>query len=122
MPNNSLHGTLRPVLDPDFQPAVLWNKAYRKRCAGNPDSTELGIALSRPDGTVFAHRTPLLPHTGGNIPLNNRYVDRLVKFLLWQEGGSAITVGGNDAIAETLRTASNPWNSDRHSLPKENRP
>ena len=96
-------GPFSPALDPGFKPAVLWNRAYRKRCAKNPESTELAIAVSRPDGTVFAHCTPLLPHKGENIPLNNRYVDRLVKFLLWQKGGSTITLGGHDAVAETLR-------------------
>jgi len=96
------------VLDPDFQPVVLWNKAYRERCAADPESTELAIALSRPDGTVFVHRTPLLPHEGENIALNNRYVERLVKFILWHEGGSTITIGGNEAIADTIRSAYRP--------------
>ena len=100
-----MYGRLRPVLDPGFQPAVLWNKAYHERCADDPESTELGIAVSRPDGTVFVHRTPLLPHKGETIALNNRYIERLVQFILWSEGGSTITIGGNEAIAETLREA-----------------
>jgi len=108
MLNNPVYGTFRPVLDPDFQPSILWNRSYRERCAANPESTELAIALSRPDGTTFVHHTPLLPHTAENIALNNRYVERFVKFLLWHEGGSAITIGGNEAVAETLREAYTP--------------
>ena len=104
-------GTFQPILDPTFQPAVFWNRAYREACTESSESTELGIALSRPDGTVFVHRTPLLPHTGETIPLNNRYVDRLAKFLLWQSGGSTITIGGNEAVAKTLQAAYAPGGS-----------
>jgi len=108
MLNNPVYGTIRPLLDPDFQPSVLWNRAYRERCAADPNSIELAISLSRPDRTAFVHRTPLLPHEGENIALNNRYAERLVKFLLWHEGGSTITIGGSEAVAQTVREAYTP--------------
>jgi hypothetical protein len=38
---------VRPVLDPEFVPAVLWNRAYRAACADDPDGDPLGIALAR---------------------------------------------------------------------------
>src|ERR1035438_9174221 len=80
-----------PPLDPAFVPASLWNRAYRSRVAetgGRP----LAIALERSDGSVSVFHTAVLPHAGGAIALdhpylNQRYVERLLKFLLWQEGG-----------------------------------
>jgi predicted NBD/HSP70 family sugar kinase len=34
---------------------------------------------------------------------NSRYVERLLKFLLWQKGGWRVTIGGSPGIAEFLR-------------------
>ena len=95
---------LKPILDPEYVPAILWTRAYSELCDADPESTELAIALSRLDGTVFVDKTKILPHTGDNIALNNKHVERLLKFLLWQKGGSKITIGGNDEIAQYLAT------------------
>ncbi len=46
----------RPVLDPGFLPAVLWNRAYEARVRATRGSVELGIALVRQDGTTFTHK------------------------------------------------------------------
>ena len=92
-----------PPLDPGFVPAVLWNRAYRARCGTEPGAHAIAIALERTDGTVSRFDTLVLPHTGANIPLNHKYVERLVKFLLWARGGSRVIVGGDDAIAGMLR-------------------
>ena len=47
-------------------------------------------------------RTRILPHQGGNAEINQRYVERLLKFLLWQKGGYRVTIGGDARIAEYL--------------------
>jgi predicted NBD/HSP70 family sugar kinase len=90
-----------PPLDPAFVPASLWNRAYRSRVAetgGRP----LAIALERSDGSVSVFHTALLPHEGGAIALNHRYVERLLKFLLWQKGGWRVTIAGQPRIADRL--------------------
>ena len=51
----------RPVLDPGFLPAVLWNRAYRERVRATRDAVDLGIALVRQDGTAFTHKARILP-------------------------------------------------------------
>jgi predicted NBD/HSP70 family sugar kinase len=92
----------RPEVDPEFLPAVLWNRAYAAAARASPGSLVLGIALARQDGTVFRHRVRILPPSASTAALNRTYVERLVKFLLWQKGGSRILVTGCDRIARML--------------------
>jgi predicted NBD/HSP70 family sugar kinase len=93
---------VRPPLDPEFLPAALWNRAYR--CAVNASGgAELAFALERGDGSVSTFRTTALRHESANIALNQRYAERLLKFLLWQKGGYRITVQGDAQIAAYLR-------------------
>lgn len=92
----------RPVLDPGFQPAALWHRAYAKRAEGDPSAKPLAIALVRADGTVSRHDLRVLPHTGENVALNRKIVERLIKFLLWQRGGYRIVIGGAPEIAAMI--------------------
>lgn len=92
----------KPVLDPEFIPAVLWTRAYAEMCNAEPQSLDLAIALSRSVGTVFVHRTRILPHTDANRTINEKYVERLVKFLLWQKGGSKVSIAGCDELAARI--------------------
>jgi len=88
----------RPVLDPEFVPAALWNRAYRQAVAAGGRARKLAIALERSDGSVSLFRG----ETGAGSALDERYIDRLLKFLLWQKGGYRITIGGDAALAEYL--------------------
>lgn len=45
-----------PECDPDFVPAVMWNRAYRKLAAETAGSAPLAIGLSRP-GSCLSLRT-----------------------------------------------------------------
>jgi predicted NBD/HSP70 family sugar kinase len=93
----------RPVLDPGFIPASLWNRAFRQACGstGKP----LALALERSDGTVSVFRTQV---TAGDSALNRRYAERLLKYLLWQKGGYRVTVAGDDALAAYLKAVYAP--------------
>ena len=96
------HITHKPVLDPGFLPAVLWNRAYRKSADSSPGRREVAIALGRDDGLNFVWKSSLLPDTPENRASNLKYVERVVKFLLWMKGGHRITVGGAPEIAAAL--------------------
>ena len=97
----------RPILDPEFLPASLWNRAYRALArigAADP----MAIALERSDGGVSVFRTAILPHEDDNVAVNHRYTERLLKYLLWQKGGCRITIAGEPRIAEYLRAVYSP--------------
>lgn len=97
-----------PALDPGFQPAVMWNREFRARAAGDAGAHDLHLALSRKDGSTYRHDLRILPHEGANIPLNRKYVERTVKFLLWMKGGSRLHVAGNDEVAAMLSAIYSP--------------
>ena len=94
----------RPVLDPDFVPAALWNRTYRA-AVRDTGARPLAIALERSDGSVSVYRTAILPNNEAN---NRRYLERLLKFLLWQKGGYRVTVEGDPRMADYLRTVYAP--------------
>jgi len=91
-----------PVLDEGFVPAVLWNKEYNAKVAACDEAIDLKLALGRLDGTIFRNDVTVLPHEGDNVALNFKFVERLLKFLLWAKGGCDIYVAGCDALAESL--------------------
>jgi predicted NBD/HSP70 family sugar kinase len=94
-----LNPLFRPVLDPDFQPASLWNRAYRTLVSQSRGGVPLTIALERADGAVSVFRTAVLP----DHEETQRYVERLLKFLLWQKGGCRITIAGDAQLVRSLR-------------------
>jgi predicted NBD/HSP70 family sugar kinase len=93
-----------PALDPGFLPASLWNRCFRARVEETGNPSPLAIALERSDGSISVFRTTLLPHEGPNIATNERYVERLLKFLLWQKGGYRVLIGGDARIARFLQS------------------
>jgi predicted NBD/HSP70 family sugar kinase len=94
----------RPVLDPDFQPASLWNRAYRALVSQSGGGVPLAIALERADGAVSIFRTAVVRDHRDT----QRYVERLLKFLLWQKGGWRITIAGDGGLAACLRSVYSP--------------
>jgi predicted NBD/HSP70 family sugar kinase len=89
-------------LEPEFQPASLWNRAYRTLVAGDPGARPLSIALVRSDGTASRHDTSVLAEDHSAAALTFRYVERLLKFLLWQQGGCRVSIAGADEVTRQL--------------------
>src|SRR5690349_19391825 len=80
-----------PILDPDFRPALLANRAFREAARRRP--VRVRIAVERTDGvsafdTLMADAS--LPEAAGNFT----YIERLVKFLLWSRGGWKVWFSG----------------------------
>ena len=63
----------------------------------------LVIGLERSNGEIGRYETLVLPPDHPNAAANLAYVERLVKFLLWQRGGHTIYIGGPRNIAEYIR-------------------
>jgi len=94
--------TVVPPLDPEFRPVALGNRRYRQAVAGGKAKVPLAIALERNDGHVFVFKTEILPAGSGHDAVTRLYVERLVKFLLWQIGGWKVLIGGPGEIGEFI--------------------
>ena len=101
-PDLSVATKLKPPLDPGFQPAVLWNRAYRDLVARDAGARPFALALVRADGAASLHRDRVLSAAHPAAAHTLRYVERLLKFLLWQKGGCRVLVAGADEIAAAL--------------------
>jgi predicted NBD/HSP70 family sugar kinase len=104
MPNDLLLQTpaVVPPLDPGFRPIALGNRAYRRAVLADPGRVPLAIALERSEGLVTVYRTEVLAPGHVLHGATERYVERLVKFLLWQVGGWRVLIGGPKELGESL--------------------
>lgn len=97
---------LVPPLEETFRPAVLANCAFQTEVAevGVP----LKIGLLRDNGELGQFTTKVFPEGHPRAMANLSYVERLVKFLLWQRGGFQIYIGGPRGIGEYIRKCYSP--------------
>lgn len=65
------------------------------------DGERCAIGLHRPDGTGSRHELFLT----GDSERDALCVERAVKFLLWQQGGTVVSVGGPRALFELVRAS-----------------
>lgn len=91
-----------PVLDPEFRPIALGNRRYREAVQAAARREPLALALERSDEQVTVFRTEVLPLEPATESMTRRYVERVVKFLLWQVGGWRLRVCGPPALGRYL--------------------
>ncbi len=94
-----------PPLDQGFRPAVLADRAFLDEVGKSGQSVPLGIALERNDAALSVYQTKVFAPDAPGVEANLQYVERLVKFLLWQRGGWNITIAGDARTAEHIKQA-----------------
>jgi len=87
-------------LDPDFQPASLFNRHYLAAAKKSGQAVPLVIGLEREGGFISRYETMVKSEAD---PDTLRYVERLVKNLLWVRGGWKIYFGGPQQTGEYIR-------------------
>ena len=101
----SIKPAITAPLDPGFVPAVLFNRAYRDKVTASGKGVDLVIALWREGGQISRYETQVAAKVDAETL---RYVERIVKFLLWSRGGWKLTIGGPKAIGEAIKKAYSP--------------
>jgi predicted NBD/HSP70 family sugar kinase len=94
-----LHPAIKAPLDPGFLPAVLFNRHYVETARASGQVVPLVLGLEREGGLVSRFETVVRP--GGDAE-TLRYVERIVKFLMWARGGWKLHFGGPKPIGEFI--------------------
>lgn len=97
-----------PPLDPGFRPIALAHREFRRQVETSGDGVPLVIAVEREGGNVTRFETQIFPEGHPRVRANNAYVERLVKFLLWQWGGWKVCVAGPEEIGRFLTQCYSP--------------
>lgn len=94
---------IKPDLDPGFVPMFGAWQDFQVEASKTPGHQAFVVALAQPDGAVKRRSGNLFPAGHPRATENARHVERLVKFLLWAQGGRTIYFSGPADVAESLR-------------------
>ena len=92
---------IQPPLDENFRPAILANQNFQREVESV--GVRLVLGLERSGGEFSRFETKVHPEGHPNFEANYQYIERIVKFLLWQRGGHTLYVGGSQKIADHLK-------------------
>ena len=92
-----------PPLDLDFKPAVIANHKFIAAVKASGHAVPLVLGLERIEGALSRFETIVFDEYHPDAEQNLYYVDRIVKFLLWQRGGWKVYVGGPRFIGEYIQ-------------------
>jgi predicted NBD/HSP70 family sugar kinase len=92
---------VEPVLDPHFRPAALAHRAFRQALLQKPMA--VALALERADQSVSVFETFVADSSVREARGNFRYLERLLKFLLWSRGGCKVYYSGPPDLGRRLR-------------------
>lgn len=93
-----------PPLDETFKPAALVNRTFRRHLEGCKEKLPVSIALERENGLVSRYELEVFPETHPLAAENRWYVERIVKFLLWQRGGWRLFMSAPPALGEHIKS------------------
>ena len=90
-------------LDPGYIPMSLVCREMRAATAEN--GQDLVIAIERNKGYTTTYKTRVFPDGTGHDEENFRFVERIVKSLLWVAGGYKIVIAGSEVIGNKIKAA-----------------
>jgi len=92
----------KPELDLGFIPLYKFNETFLKTA-----TVPFAFVIERNDKQIYVKSTHI-HGDAAHAEADRYYLDRLVKFELWQKGGFRIYVKGDDALFETLKQTYSP--------------
>lgn len=96
-----------PPLDPEFRPPVLANRTFAQAVTAF-GGVPLVLGLERGDGSVSRYETRVFSENHPRSKSNLFYVERILKFLLWQRGACRVYVDGPYSIGAYLQECYKP--------------
>lgn len=94
---------VKAKLDPLFEPLSVVCRDMREATA--KDGRDIIIAVERNRGYTTTYKTRIFPDGIGKDEENFRFVERIVKSLLWVAGGYKIIIAGESKVAQRIKDA-----------------
>lgn len=92
---------IKPVLEPEFKPAIIELRNYFKLVEKYENKKHIVIAIERDNGYIYRKEFDILPD-GIDDELNYFIVERLIKTILWVAGGFRIYIAGSHKLFEKI--------------------
>ena len=90
-------------LDPQFTPLSLVCREMRE--ATKEDGQDIIIAVERNNGYTTTYKTRVFRDGTGHDEENFKFVERIVKSLLWVVGGYKVIIAGSAIVGEKIKAA-----------------
>lgn len=90
-------------LDPNFEPLSVVCREMREATAA--DGQDIIIAIERNKGYTTTYKTRIFRDGTGKDEENFRFVERIVKSILWVAGGYKIIIAGSDVVGAKIKEA-----------------
>ncbi len=90
-------------LDTGFCPLSLVCREMREKTKA--DGQDIVIAVERNKGYTYTYKTRIFKDNTGHDEENFRFVERIVKSILWVAGGYKIIIAGSELVGEKIKEA-----------------
>ena len=95
---------VKAVLDPQFQPMSIVLRDFSAQVQ-NSANQSIVIGIVRNKGYVSAYKTKIFADGTGHDEENCRFVERIVKTMLWVKGGYKVIIAGSKVVADAIADA-----------------
>lgn len=92
---------VKAELDRKFQPMAVVMRDFKKKIELS-DHQQIVIGVVRNKGYVSAYKLDIFADGSGHDEENCRYVERIVKTMLWVRGGYKIIIAGSKIVANEI--------------------
>ena len=92
--------------DPKFQPLAVVVREMKE--ATKENGQDVIVAIERNRGQISTYKTRIYPDGTGHDEENFRFIERIVKSLLWIAGGYKIFIAGSDVVGNKIKEAYTP--------------
>ena len=97
---------VKAKLDPKFEPLSVVVREMRE--ATKENGQDVIVAIERNKGQISTYKTRIYPDGTGHDEENFRFIERIVKSLLWIAGGYKVFIAGSEVVGNKIKEAYTP--------------
>ena len=94
---------VKAKLDPKFQPLSVVVREMKE--ATEENGQDIIVAVERNKGQISRYETRIYPDNTGHDEENFRFIERIVKTLLWVAGGYKVFIAGSEVVGSKIKEA-----------------